>query len=176
MSNMNELKTELEELRAAQAAIQSRIDLLGNMLAKVEAEPEPKSPFARVEVGEHYFLISGEGKICTNSERGDHFDGNCHAVANYCTDRDLLQQRAWHEELSRLLWRYSEEHGGDAEWDALDTHWYIYKNQSGKRLYVSYNEEYKVCGCVYFRSEETANAAIRDIVEPFLAAHPDFEW
>lgn len=174
MDNMKDLRSELDELRAAQAAIQSRIDNLGNKLAKAEAEPDPKSPFARVEMGDKYFCIDVDGTVGSAIDYHSDWHDQCYTVANYCTDFDLLQQRAWHEELSRQLWRYSEEHGGDAEWNGTNEHWQIYETHG--EFDVDWNDRFHHQGTVYFRSRETALSAIRDIVEPFLAAHPDFKW
>lgn len=175
MDNIKDLRNELDELRAAQAAIQSRMDKLENKLAVAEAEPEPKSPFARADLGDGYYFVGYGDEIIYTEEAGLSVDYQRYAVANYCTDHDLLQQREWHEELNRLLWRYSEEHGGDAEWDGKALHWSIARSIDDSIYSYSWSGA-RIQGITYFRTEETAMAAIRDIVEPFLAAHPDFKW
>ena len=35
---------------------------------------------------------------------------------------------------------------------------------------------YATCGDVYFRKKEVAEAAIEEVVKPFMAAHPEFVW
>lgn len=35
---------------------------------------------------------------------------------------------------------------------------------------------YKQLGTIYFSTKEKAQQAIEDVVEPFMAEHPDFVW
>lgn len=87
----------------------------------------------------------------------------------------MMKQRAMHETLNRLLWRYSEQHGGDAEWNGENSHYSITINDGGEpasEWFVSI----RTFGNVYFKDGETADQAIEDVVTPFLAEHPEFVW
>ena len=99
-------------------------------------------------------------------------------TANYCRDKAIMEQRALHETLNRLLWRYSETHGGENAWDSqnIQAHFYIYLDTQNSVLYVSYNDAYHVEGVVYFEEEYIAENAITEVVKPFMAAHPEFVW
>lgn len=147
-----------------------------DQLKKVEAaEPEKGNPFERVEYGVPYYYIGCTGGVNNIIEEQDPIDNGYFAVANYCTDKSLMEQRDLHETLNRLLWRYSEEHGGDPEWDGKAYHWYIYCTSNGG---LSYSNVWsaKIPGIVYFGSKQIAESAINDIIEPFLAEHPEFVW
>ena len=89
----------------------SQISELRAILEKKETEKN--SPFKRQYNNNDYYYINGFGEVSDARESGDSFDSVRHDNANYCTDEELLKQRALEEILARRLWRYSMEHGGD---------------------------------------------------------------
>lgn len=128
-----------------------------------------ESPFARMRSDDYHF-ITAEGCVFTGCETGTIADDERYEAANYCRDKKLMEQRALHERLNRLLWRYSEGRGGG-------------EKRGGYFIYRSNMEDmrvghctYATCGDVYFRKKEVAEAAIEEVVKPFLAAHPEFVW
>lgn len=143
---------------------------LENLGIKVEKDIfEPKD-------GDQYYLISNSGCLCTHNWDGDGYDIRVKEVGNCCTDRDIIQQRAWHETLDRLLWRFSMQNGMDKIiWSGKHTKYYI--------TYVTDDNRFSV-GCamfdkgieIYFLTEEIAQKAIDTIVKPFIEEHPDFVW
>lgn len=151
-------------------------DDLIDALRPALAEPEKKNPFERKE-DEIYFFITEHGEVNFSVE-GCYASNSAHyAVANYCTDKSLMEQRAMHETLNRLLWRYSEEHGGDNPWDDIHEHWVIISVCGDvKKISRNYFNSSNIFGAIYFKDEATVQAAIEEIVNPFLAAHPDFVW
>ena len=152
-------------------------ELANALLSCVEPEPEQRSPFARAGALDDYWTINSRGVVDSVFEDNSNYDSALFAVANYCTDKSLMEQRAMHETLNRLLWRYSGEHGGDSpEWDGRE-HYYICFSRMNRLEYeVYYNDNFCIQGVIYFKDRETAEAAIEEIVKPFLAAHPDFVW
>ena len=148
-------------------------ELANALLSCVEPEPEKKSPFEREE-DEIYFYIGSNGFVWQSVEKSFPEDKEKYAVANYCTDKSLMEQRAMHETLNRLLWRYSEEH---PEPDTSPLLYIIcFQHSSSSLETFAVNPECSECGSIRFRSRSTAEAAIEEIVKPFLAAHPDFVW
>lgn len=155
-----ELSAELAEKIKAEVAEQE----------KKEAERlAEQGPFARAK-SKPYFLINGVGKVSTLAEGATNMDDELYSIANYCRDKGLMEQRALHETLNRLLWRYSETNGGG-------------EKRGGFFIYLSGMEDMRVghctyasCGDVYFRKKEVAEAAIEEVVKPFMAAHPEFVW
>lgn len=139
-------------------------------------EEEKKSPFTRVKKGDKYFNIEIDGKVDEDVEEEWDIDADCYSVANYCTDKVMMEQRALHETLNRLLWRYSEEHGGDNKWENLNAHWFICKETNEMELDTIYHITIKNNGIIYFKDQETAKSAIKEIVKPFMAEHPEFVW
>ena len=132
-----------------------------------------KTAFSRAKEGEFYWLIGDNCVVEEAYEAGFGEDEERFKCANYCTDRCLIEERAIREELSRLLWRFSMENGGEnIDWEDL--------NQSKYSIYIYFDnkslkwEIYKAIKCkflneIYFIDEDTARRAIREIVEPFCA-------
>lgn len=154
-----ELSAELVEKIKAEVAAQEK-----------KKKEDLKEPFGRVH-NERYFLINGNGRVSTMSaDTNSPTEDELYAIGNYCRDKGLMEQRALHERLNRLLWRYSEGRGGG-------------EKRGGYFIYRSNMEDmrvghctYATCGDVYFRKKEVAERAIEEVVKPFLAAHPEFVW
>lgn len=139
-----------------------------------EKKEEKKSPLAREE-RQHYWYINECGKLQNDIDKFWFADNVRYDNGNYCTDKELMEQRALHETLNRLLWRLSEESGGSkVPWNGRSRHWYIIKNEAG--FIIDYALFSKVQGTVYFSSDKNAADAIEEIVKPFMAKHPDFVW
>jgi hypothetical protein len=137
---------------------------------------EKPNPFAReLHTGQVIYCISECGELGVNYNANSTHSDMIYAVANYCTDRDLMQQRAYSETLSRLLWRYSMENNGDKiDWSkSTQRKYYILRDRNNFIVTWGY-------GCrdifnAYFISQGVAEAAIKEIIKPFMEAHPDFE-
>ena len=137
--------------------------------------PKNETIFER-KYSDYYYYIEYDGAV--ESDRDVNSDGDiaCFNVGNYCRDEDMIRQRALHETLNRLLWRYSEEHDGDNSWDGLSPHYYIYLSPDKGCFMCGYSYGCKRLMDVYFKCAETAENAIRDIIEPFMRNYPDFVW
>ena len=132
-----------------------------------------KSSFSRVEKNNPYWLIDTDGTITQTYERGYEADDNQFSCANYCSDKELIEERAIREELSRLLWRFSMENGGEnIDWEDLSQIKYrIYIDFTGKFINwnIIQNTKCKSLNEIYFIDEDTAYRAITEIIEPFCA-------
>lgn len=137
---------------------------------------EKKDCFDRVSYKETYYSIKHNGKVGCYTDATDVFDDGVYSVANYCTDEELMNQRALHETLNRLLWRYSMAHDGDKiDWsDRGIKKWYICDVDN--KIILSYFYQQRVDGVIYFHTKGIALTAIEEIVKPFIEEHPDFVW
>ena len=144
------------------------------LLGDKETECAKVDPFER-KMLRRYFYIANNGEVLNDCDNMGITDGGRYNVGNYCRDKEMMNQRALHETLNRLLWRYSEQHGGDAEWDDENLHYYITIDYEGEPTsdWLVFTMAF---GTVYFKDRETADQAIEDVVKPFLAEHPDFVW
>ena len=78
-----------------------------------------ENPFERQSYNNTYYYIQPTGLVVDAFEYHNFFSDHCYGVANYCTDKAIMEQRALHETLNRLLWRYSMEHDGDKiDWES----------------------------------------------------------
>jgi len=162
------------------ALTDEQIAAIRGWLDEPKQEPEKpvgqnNSPFQREN--EVYLFIDDMGNIVSDFDamQANSDAERQYAVANYCRDGILLEQRALHETLNRLLWRYSEEHGGDKQpWDGATNHWSV--SLCNGKIGPDNWWYTRQMGVVYFPGKETAKAAIHDVVEPFMAAHPEFVW
>ena len=132
-----------------------------------------KSPFSRVEKNDPYWFIDIDGTINQTYESGCEEDDKLFSCANYCSDKELIEERAIREELSRLLWRFSMENGGkDIDWEdfsQIKYSIYFYFDDKDIKWEISHDITSRCLNEVYFVDENTARRAIREIVEPFCA-------
>lgn len=136
------------------------------------------NPFEKGKNGAKYYYISSESTLCTGYDYPSIKDDNRFEVANYCDDDKLIKQRALHETLSRLLWRFSMTHGGDEiDWsDADSCKYYIFYNYKNKSFGALGDCFCRCASECYFSDFPTAEQAIKEIVMPFLEQHPEFVW
>lgn len=148
-------------------------------MLKDSKKPEKieKSPFERVDSNSTYFYIDDCGIVEEENVNCYLEDQYRHKVANYCTDKSLMIQRALHETLNRLLWRFSMENGeGENLWNCCNTHYEIYWSYDLASFNISCNVTVKSPTSIYFPTKEIANKAIDEIVIPFMEANPDFVY
>lgn len=150
-----------------------RAELTEEQLKALGIATEKKSVFSRREEDEEYFYIDCYGNAAPEYETCHDIDSRLFAAANYCTDKNLLQQRAWLETLNRLLWRYSMEHKGKRIDDKV---WSISYHRDTNTFHAGWiNYQVTYVGETTFDTEEIAENAIKEIVEPFMQTHPDFK-
>lgn len=126
-----------------------------------------------------YYLINIDGKVESDYYYETHtYAEDRHNVANFCTDKNIMEQRALHETLNRLLWRYSMQHDGDKiDWSDIAEHKYkIYYNNYDKLWTIDSNQYSISVGDIYFFTRDIAEAAIEKVIKPFMREHPDFKW
>lgn len=157
-----------------------RAELTEEQLKQLGIEVPKASPFARVAKGKTFYDIDGMGQVHGVTESGakDGLGAMYFNVANYCTNKEMMEQRALHETLNRLLWRYSMEHEGDKiDWNNVDFNRFVINYAHDDKYFVVDSwYVYQQLGAVYFHTKEAAKAAIKEIVEPFMKAHPEFKW
>ena len=152
----------------------SQISELRAILEKKETKKD--SPFKRQKYGDGYYCITSNGEVRDACESGDSFDSVHYDNANYCTDEELLDQRALEEILARRLWRYSMEHGGDKiVWSDGQSKYAIYYDTGIGSFYITSNTTCQTTNTTYFVDYETAVNAIKEVVEPFMKEYPDFK-
>ena len=154
-----------------------KIPLTDEQVKQIRGEVPEKSPFDRVDEGETYYFVDYRLDVERSNEFKTTADDYTYSSANYCTDKDVMKQHALHMLLNNLLWRYSMTHGGDSiDWnDVSETKFNIYYNVAADEFRCSEYSLLKYFGVVPFVSEETAKAAIEEIMKPFIAEHPDFD-
>lgn len=139
-------------------------------------EPVKDSPFNKQSNGENYFYISTIGEVSEYIDLAFSCDSHRYDIANYCTDEELLKQRALEEILARRLWRYSMEHDGDkVDWKKNQTKYTIYYNHENDTFYATHDLNYQTANAIYFSTKEAASNAIKEVVVPFMKEYPGFK-
>lgn len=152
----------------------SRISELRVILEKKETKKGPL--FERQHHTDKYYYIDTSGEVRNAYELGGSFDLVHYNNANYCTDEELLRQRALEEILARRLWRYSMEHGGDKiDWSDDQFKYAIYYDTKIGLFCTTNNEFCQTTNTTYFVDRETAVNAIKEVVEPFMKEYPGFK-
>ena len=156
-----------------------RVDLTEKQLEKLGLKVEKKEDCFKK--ANKYYFISNTGDILRENDVKHWADVDRYKIANYCTDKELMQQRALHETLSRLLWRFSMQNDGDKiNWDNGSCKYFIAYSYCKKEFRVNYYPT--PYGCIlksdmqYFHSVDIAKRAINEIVIPFMKKHPEFVW
>lgn len=154
-----------------------KIPLTDEQVKLIQADVPEKSPFDRADEGETYYFVDYQFDVERSNEFKTPVDDYTYSSANYCTDKDVMKQHSLHMMLNNLLWRYSMTHGGDnMEFGPFSTKkYYIAYDAGGKEFYTDWNDSIKCVGAIYFESNKTAEAAIEEIVMPFIKEHPDFD-
>ena len=155
----------------------NKTELTEEQLKQLGIEIPKANPFTRKNKNTKYFSIIQDGTVDWHYDNADAFDKRCFNAANYCTDKAIMEQRALHETLSRLLWRYSMEHDGDKiDWKFVSqSKWYIFYNTSSKKWNVGVGHNSFFLD-TYFYTETIAKNAIEEIIKPFMEAHPEFKF
>lgn len=136
-----------------------------------------ENSFERQSYDNIYYYIQPTGLVVDAPEFHNYFSDNCYGVANYCTDKAIMEQRALHETLNRLLWRYSMEHDGDKiDWNNVSDKWTIYYEHDTGKYKTATWQTIQYLELVFFNTREIAEKAITEIIEPFMKAHPEFKW
>ena len=154
-----------------------KIPLTDEQIKMIQSDFPEKSPFGRAEYNELYWYVGADSNVYRADEVESPVDYNRFKLANYCTDKDIMKQHALHMNLNNLMWRYSMTHGGDSiNWDdCSEIKVNIYYNAETDEFRCAEYSVTKYFGVVPFVNEETARAAIEEIVKPFIAEHPDFD-
>lgn len=156
-----------------------KAELTEEQLKALGLERETKSPFKRLrQDGEIYYYIDEYGDIDFAEEHHNMPDDDFYKVANYCTDSEILQQQAYRETLNRLLWRYSMEHNGnEIDWNDINqAKWCVFFNHKHNGFEPFEDKSFEHWGSVYFLTNSIARHAIREVIKPFMAEHPDFKF
>ena len=152
----------------------SQISELRAILEKRETKKSPL--FERQKYGDDYYYINSSGKVGIITDFTYDSDLTRYNNANYCTDEELLDQRALEEILARRLWRYSMEHGGDKlDWSDGQSKYAIYYDTGIGSFYITSNVCCQITSTAYFVDRETAMNAIKEIIEPFMKEYPGFK-
>jgi len=156
-----------------------RVDLTEEQLEKLGLKVE-KDCFNKKKE-QQYYVINCKGFVQTEVDANGAGDNLLYKVANYCTDKSIMEQRALHETLSRLLWRFSMQNDGDKiNWNTGSRKYIVTYNIKTGKFMVDYYST--AAGCVlknltpYFLTPEIAHRAIDEIVLPFIKEHPEFVW
>ena len=158
----------------------SQISELRAILEKKETKKSPL--FERQSYGDEYYFINSIGEVDSIREVGSScdftydYDSIRHDNANYCTDEELLKQRALEEILARRLWRYSMEHGGDKiDWSSNKSKYVIYYDAENGLFYTTNNVISQAINATYFIDRKTAVDAIEMVIKPFMKEYPSFK-
>ena len=149
------------------------IELTNEQVKEIETKKrEKENPFSRVPYREEYYYINDKYNICKIMDINDRDDEEYHNNANYCSNKGLIQQRAYWLQLEQLLWRdccISNKRN-----IRLDYYFYIvWDSFNGVWSVVKYSGNYRSSLPSYI-CEEDAEKAIDNIVIPFCEKHPGF--
>lgn len=134
------------------------------------------NPFDKVEYGRPYYYILKNGDVIERIEADTSVDKRLFNAANYCSNKAIMEQRALCEIFNRLLWRYAMTHKAPR----VEYKYEIHYNFKYKKWTVdAMPDHFYIAGEIFFDSEKIAQDAIKEVIDPFVKAHPEFtleEW
>lgn len=153
-----------------------KAELTDEQLEKLGIKTESKNPFERVERHNRYWYIGNfNNTIGSNDARYD-FDNRLYNDTNYFNDENFAKQIAWHEELNRKLLKFAYDHKAVVDWTDTRSKKYYISYDAGTRDFIIEStfssKSFNFC----FASHFIASKAYNQIVEPFMAEHPEFVW
>ena len=174
-------KKENKKMKEIKLTIDGKeIQLTDEQLKMLGIEPEKKrkNPFEEPRFSQDYYFTNecGIGKYFYY-DKNDYDYGKLRNGANVFTDKHFAEQVALHQLLYRKLLKfaYDNECEDTEEWNGGNEHWAIRYNSYRNEFRLYYQDGYKAHE-VYFSSEEGAERAIKEVVEPFMKEHPEFVW
>ena len=154
-----------------------KAELTEEQLKTLGIKLKKKSIFDKAKYAKEYYFINNFGEIDCFTENDCSGDRLLYNIANYCTDKEQLKQRALHETLNRLLFRFSMENGGEEiDWNnKIQYKYFIELDYGNNKWRVEFYSRHK-SNNEYFISREVAQRAINEIIKPFMKENPDFVW
>lgn len=135
-----------------------------------------ETPFAR-HSSELYWFINTMNVVVGQQDCNDDFNNNMYDNVNYFNDYKFAEQVAFQQLLYRKLLKYAYENDDVNNWTELNSRkYFIIKSIKNNKFDVDWSLTVKNNCVVYFNSEEVAEQAIEDVVEPFMEEHPEFLW
>lgn len=136
-----------------------------------------QNPFKRAVTGGVYYNVNEYGEVVSYIENTDYTDQYLYDRVNYFNDESFANQIALHQLLYRKLLKFAYDNKCEdtEEWNGNNTHFYIVYDYVFNKYDVWENTSCKKF-TIYFSSEEGAERAIKEVVEPFMKEHPDFVW
>jgi hypothetical protein len=143
----------------------------------VKVEKKRRNPFERVNNDNEYYCIKTNGEVSNYYEVRDSTDNELYDNINYFNDEQFAEQVMLHQLLYRKLLKFAYSNGLEdtAEWDNNNPHWSIRYSTDVEVFKANDNYCFKHQD-VYFSSEEAAERAIKEVVEPFVRKYPKFVW
>lgn len=142
---------------------------------------ERNNPFNNeLNYREYYYTISSTDDIIVRDIKSngiDESDERSIINANSFNDKDFAKQVYLHELLNRKLLKYAwDNNAEDCEWNGENLHYYIFLDTLSNKFRVEDYFNAKTLSTIHFSNEKIAEQAIKDIIEPFMAEHPEFVW
>ena len=135
------------------------------------------NPFDRVKEGYDYYIPCNNGKVLTTPETYGNGDDQLYYNAAYLNDKEFAEQMSLKWLLNRKLEKYAwDNEAEDCAWDNENEHYSILYTPKDGDFFAGSSTWIKQPLTIYFSNGETAEKAIKDVVEPFMTEHPEFRW
>lgn len=135
-----------------------------------------KNPFGRVAKLEMYCYIDAFDEVHCVADEADQSDDMSFECSNYFNDKAFAKQVALQQLLYRKLLKYAYDTDtiDDQPWSGVASHYAVdYRLGENGFSIGEWVMTWRPC-TVYFKTEQGAQNAIRDVMEPFIKEHPEF--
>ena len=158
----------MDVVKLLQSMTDEEKDEVAKALGKEKNKQNENKWKTEPKVGEYYWYI--DALLDTNFTENTNINYDKDLIKlGVCTDKEIVENRAFNEKLSRALWKFKLENDNvELDWeDDEQRKWFVVSTP--KELYVDMTFNTNViAGATYFSTEEIAKRAIKEVVEPML--------
>lgn len=134
----------------------------------------------RAHIGGEYWVIADgeEFKSCKSKEDNICYDDCRWVSGNYFSNKKDAKQAVLFLNLQLRLMAFKRRNDPvrNVNWGMVsDNKYCIVYDHDDKIFKLGNNQWRQKLGCVYFSSENLAERAIKEVVEPYLKEHPEFK-
>lgn len=135
----------------------------------------PRDELARKAKGESFYCVGMFGEHFRHIEHETECEDKIYAVGNYYPTKHIAEMRSLDWQLNNLLFRYSMQHGEEADDNCGESFVLMWDNYCN--CFAIDETDDCFLTSVVFNSATVAEAAIREVVEPFCEKHPEYlDW
>ena len=152
----------MDVVKLVQSMTDAEKDEVAKALEKEKNKQNENKWKTEPKVGEYYWYIDALLDTQSYKNVNTNYDDSLIKLG-VCTNKGIVENRAFNERLSRTLWKFKLENDNvELDWEK----WFVVSISN--KLCVEATCTEFIAGVTYFSTKEIAKRAIKEVVEPML--------